>query len=152
MSVCTMSLITKLVDRRAQGLLHGIRRGCTSVGIVIGPLWGGGFVFEPPLFILPLAFVLIYTVSSFERESTSAPKIWINTSPYIFPSRLIISFLVSNSLQRDVVRIRYARCRSLEAAKNAAVKVEGIFPSKLGPHEEVETNSFRKHCKRLLHA
>ncbi|CAG0901415.1 unnamed protein product [Darwinula stevensoni] len=62
--VCTMCLITKLVDRRAQGLLHGVRRACNSIGIVIGPLWGGGFVFEPlPLYILPLAFVLLYAVS-----------------------------------------------------------------------------------------
>ncbi|CAG0889835.1 unnamed protein product [Darwinula stevensoni] len=73
--VCTMCLTTKLVDRRAQGLLHGVRRAYNSMGIVIGPLWGGGFVFEPiPLYILPLAFVLLYAIHYFVSALKLPPR------------------------------------------------------------------------------
>ncbi|CAG0899524.1 unnamed protein product [Darwinula stevensoni] len=76
-SVSTMSLITKLIDRRAQGLGQGIRRTFTFLGIIIGPLWGGLFVFQPlPLYILPLVIVVLYFklpltlswLSSFEKN------------------------------------------------------------------------------------
>ncbi|XP_031560106.1 major facilitator superfamily domain-containing protein 8-like [Actinia tenebrosa] len=40
-SVANISLLSKITDKRTQGLYQGIQRSVTGVATILGPLWGG---------------------------------------------------------------------------------------------------------------
>ncbi|KAF8774670.1 uncharacterized protein LOC129984580 [Argiope bruennichi] len=62
-TVCSSSLISKLTSEDSQALFQGFRRSMVSLGCIMGPLWGGAFLFNIYfLFSVPLAVIVLITV------------------------------------------------------------------------------------------
>lgn len=58
-----LSLLTKLVRDEVQGLATGIRRFCSNIALLLGPLWGSGALpYLNTLFILPLALLIVAAI------------------------------------------------------------------------------------------
>ncbi|CAL1289640.1 unnamed protein product [Larinioides sclopetarius] len=61
-TVCTSSLLSKLTSEDSQALFQGFRRSMVSLGCIMGPLWGGAFLFNIYfLFSIPLVVILLIT-------------------------------------------------------------------------------------------
>ncbi|KFM83065.1 hypothetical protein X975_07487, partial [Stegodyphus mimosarum] len=61
--VCSSSLLSKLTSEDSQALFQGFRRSMCSLGCIMGPLWGGAFLFDIRLlFCIPLAVTALITV------------------------------------------------------------------------------------------
>ncbi|CAG0888362.1 unnamed protein product [Darwinula stevensoni] len=46
-SVSSVSLASKLVGPESQGKMQALRRVASSLGLILGPLWAGAFVYDP---------------------------------------------------------------------------------------------------------
>ncbi|XP_054716153.1 uncharacterized protein LOC129225701 [Uloborus diversus] len=61
--VCSSSLLSKLTNDDSQALFQGLRRSMGSLGCIMGPLWGGAFLFNIYfLFAVPLAVTVLIIV------------------------------------------------------------------------------------------
>ncbi|KAG8186278.1 hypothetical protein JTE90_004622 [Oedothorax gibbosus] len=61
--VCSASLLSKITNEDSQALFQGLRRSMVSLGCVMGPLWGGAFLFNIYfLFSVPLAVTVLIMV------------------------------------------------------------------------------------------
>ncbi|GFQ88175.1 hypothetical protein TNCT_261091 [Trichonephila clavata] len=61
--VCSSSLLSKLTSEDSQALFQGLRRSMVSLGCIMGPLWGGAFLFNIYfLFSIPLVVTVLITM------------------------------------------------------------------------------------------
>ncbi|GFS31058.1 hypothetical protein NPIL_465681 [Nephila pilipes] len=61
--VCSSSLLSKLTSEDSQALFQGLRRSMVSLGCIMGPLWGGAYLFNIYfLFSIPVAVTVLITV------------------------------------------------------------------------------------------
>ncbi|GBN42182.1 hypothetical protein AVEN_4906-1 [Araneus ventricosus] len=68
-TVCSSSLISKLTAEDSQALFQGFRRSMVSLGCIMGPLWGGAFLFNIYfLFSIPLIVIVLITVSLIQES------------------------------------------------------------------------------------
>lgn len=61
--VCSSSLLSKLTGDDSQATFQGLRRSMGSLGCIMGPLWGGAFLFNTYfLFAVPLAVTILILI------------------------------------------------------------------------------------------
>lgn len=61
--VCSSSLLSKITSDDSQATFQGFRRSMGSLGCIMGPLWGGAFLFNTYfLFAVPLAVTFLILI------------------------------------------------------------------------------------------